>query len=82
MNPTQKAAHNALVLDGLHNQHASLLGDLREQKGKLSRSVRLAGIDPVWGQQKYADAAAARIAEILKQLKIVDARIASAGVKA
>lgn len=75
MDARQKAAHDALVLDGLRNQQQSLRGELTEQRGKLSRSVRLAGIDPVWGAQRYADAAATKIEQVLAQLRAVDSRI-------
>lgn len=77
MNERQRAAHLALVQDGLQNQRNSLLDELREQRGKLSRSVRLAGVDATWGRKEFADKAAARIEQILQQLKAVDARIAA-----
>lgn len=77
MNEQQRAAHMRLVLDGLYNQKQSLEAEVREQKGKLERSLRLANKDPVWGRKEYADAAAERIEKLLVQLRAVNSRIAA-----
>lgn len=77
MDERQRAAHMALVMDGLANQKQSLEAEVREQKGKLERSLRLKGKDPIWGQERYAIAARDRIEVLLTQLRAVDARIAA-----